>query len=102
MRLVEKIERSALEPDESDCVCCGAEYPVGGLWKAKLEASHHKHDEEDLLVCDLCAGTHVSNWFDHDTSDHKTMAILESICFVGNTIRNDIESLLRRLKEKDA
>jgi hypothetical protein len=85
-----------VEDEEIYCDCCGYHSPT--LVVRAFERMNKERDGESWNLCDLCAGTMTGTKADYNSNDLIT--IMQTICFVGNAIREDIvatyESLYNR------
>lgn len=68
------------------CTCCRFENPVGGTTTYRQDDGNHKN------LCELCAGSYAGMMKEYARNyDRSFLHIIETVCYVGNQIRRDMQ-----------
>lgn len=79
--------------DESNlCDCCS--FPTVKLNRAELAVSKEPH-----MLCDLCFSTYTGNAFEAPRNYPNQLAIMQTVCYVGNIIMDKLDQVMQRLEE---
>lgn len=76
----------------SECHCCGFETTLKEYEPNRIGTGGR---QKPVWLCDLCAGTMTSSFDEYpEQHDRDALAVMKTICYVGNAILKALAPLL--------